>query len=90
MRRFICSACGTVFYSRKNTVFYGLRTNPEKITQALDLSTKGLSINKIAEVVQVCPVTVRKLIGKAASHCEKVNELTLTGVETEKVEMDRL
>jgi transposase len=56
----------------------------------LDLSTKGLSVNKIAEVVEVCPVTIRKWTGKAASHCEKVNESTLTGVETEKVEMDEL
>jgi transposase-like protein len=60
VRKFICSACETVFSSRKNTVFYGLRTSPEKITLALDLSTKGLSANKIAEVVKVCPVTVRK------------------------------
>jgi len=52
VRKFICSACGTVFCSRKNTVFYGLRTSPEKITLALDLSTKGLSVNKIAEVVK--------------------------------------
>jgi len=74
VRKFICSACGTVFCSRKNTVFYGLRTSPEKITLALDLSTKGLSVNKIAEVVKVCPVTVRKWTGKAASHCEKVND----------------
>jgi hypothetical protein len=51
----------------------------------LDLSTKGLSVNKIAEVVKVCPETVRKWTGKAASHCEKVNESTLTGVETEKL-----
>lgn len=64
VRKFICSACGLVFCSRKNTVFYGLRTSPEKITLALDLSTKGLSVNKIAEVVKVCPVTVRKWTGK--------------------------
>jgi transposase-like protein len=90
VRKFICSSCGIVFCSRKNTVFYGLRTNPEKIALALDLSTKGLSVNKIAEVVKVCPVTVRKWTGKAAGHCEKVNESTLTGVETAKVEMDEL
>jgi transposase-like protein len=90
VRKFVCSACGIVFCSRKNTVFYGLRTSQERITLALDLSTKGLSVNKIAEVVKVCPATVRKWTGKAASHCAKVNESTLTGVETEKVEMDEL
>jgi transposase-like protein len=90
VRKFICSTCGKVFCSRKNTVFYGLRTSPDRIALALDLSTKGLSVNKIAEVVKVCPVTVRKWTGKAASHCKKVNESTLTGVETEKVEMDEL
>ena len=90
VRKFVCSTCGTVFCSRTNTVFYGLRTSPDKIELAIDLSTKGLSVNKIAEIVKVCPATVRKWIGRAASHCEKVNESILTGLETEKVEMDEL
>jgi uncharacterized protein YjcR len=52
--------------------------------------TKGMSIQGIADVLKSKPSTVRSWISRASDHCEKVNEVVLKDVETQKVEMDEL
>jgi len=90
IRKYICHSCGRVFCDRTNTAFYDLRTDEEKIQQALKMSMRGMSVLGIAEVLSVKPSTVSSWISRAADHCEKVNEVVLKEVETPKVEMDEL
>lgn len=87
-RKFICHTCGNTFCDRTNTPFYDLRTNEEKIDMALKMATSGMSISKIAEILEVKPITVSTWISRAGDHCNKVDEVILKDVETPKVEMD--
>jgi transposase-like protein len=90
IRKYICHACGTRFCDRTNTAFYDLRTSEEKVRLALEMVTKGMSIQGIADVLKSKSSTVRGWISKASDHCEKVNKVILRDVETPKVEMDEL
>jgi transposase-like protein len=90
VRKYICHTCGTRFCDRTNTAFYDLRTNEDKVQLALKMVTKGMSIQGIADVLKSKPSTVRSWISRASDHCEKVNEVVLKDVETQKVEMDEL
>ena len=90
VRKYICHSCGRVFCDRTNTAFYDLRTSEETVQLALKMAMKGMSVLGIAEVLNVKPVTVSSWISRAADHCEKVNEVVLSDVETPKVEMDEL
>lgn len=90
VRKYICHTCGTRFCDRTNTAFYDLRTSEDKVQLALKMVTKGMSIQGIADVLKSKPSTVRSWISRASDHCEKVNEVVLKDVETQKVEMDEL
>ena len=50
--------------------------------------TSGMSISKVAEVLEVKPITVSTWVSRAGVHCSKVDEIVLKNVETPKVEMD--
>lgn len=40
-RRFLCLVCGHTFAASKGTIFYGLRTLPEKVVLVLSLLGHG-------------------------------------------------
>jgi transposase-like protein len=90
VRKYICHTCGTRFCDRTNTAFYDLRTSEDKVRLALEMVTKGMSIQGIADVLKLKPSTVIGWISRAADHCGKVNQVVLKDVETPKVEMDEL
>jgi transposase-like protein len=75
IRKYICHTCGTRFCDRTNTAFYDLRTNDEKVQQALKMAMRGMSVIGIAEILEVKPSTVRFWISRAANHSKKVNEV---------------
>ena len=87
-RKFICHTCGTTFCDRTNTPLYDLRTNEERIETAIKMITSGMSISKVAEVLEVKPITVSTWVSRAGDHCKKVDEIVLKNIETPKVEMD--
>jgi transposase-like protein len=90
IRRYLCRSCGRAFCDRTNTVYYGLHTNEDKVDLALKMSIKGMSIEGIADVLEVQPVTVSSWISRAAEQCEKVNESKMKNLDIPKVEMDEI
>jgi len=90
VRKYVCHTCGTRFCDRTNTAFYDLRTSEDKVRLALEMVTKGMSIQGTADVLKLKPSTVSGWILRASDHCEKVNKVILKDVETPKVEMDEL
>ena len=90
IRRYLCRSCGRAFCDRTNTFYYGLHTNEDKIDLALKLSIRGMSIEGIADVLEVQPVTVSKWLARAAEQCEKVNEAKMKNLDLPKVEMDEM
>ena len=90
IRRYLCRSCGRAFCDRTNTVYYSLHTNEDKVDLALKMLIRGMSIEGIADVLEVQPVTVRNWLARAAEQCEKVNEAKMTDLDLPKIEMDEM
>jgi transposase-like protein len=90
VRKYLCNSCGKMYCDRSNTAFYDLRTSRDKVVQALEMSMGGMSLRRIGEILKVKPETVSKWISRAADHSQKVDEVVMSEVSTEKVEMDEL
>ncbi len=54
------------------------------------MAIKGMSIQAIADVLEVQPATVSNWLFRAAKQCEKVNEDLMKDLNISKVEMDEL
>jgi len=90
VRKYICRECGRVFCERTNTFFYNLRKDEFIIQLALKMAMKGMSVEAIADVLEVQPVTVNNWLFRAAKQCELVNEELMKDLNVSKVEMDEL
>ncbi len=90
VRKYICRECGRVFNDRINTYFYNLRKDESVIELALKMSMKGMSIEGIANVLEVQPVTVSNWLFRAAKQCDIVNEDKMNDLNISRVEMDEL
>jgi transposase-like protein len=58
VRKYICRQCGRVFNDRTDTFFNNLRKDEFIIQLALKMAMRGMSIEGIADVLEVQPVTV--------------------------------
>jgi transposase-like protein len=74
VRKYICRECGRVFCERANAFFYNHRKEEFIIQLALEMAMKGMSVEAIADVLEVQPVTVNNWLFCAAKQCELVNE----------------
>jgi transposase-like protein len=90
IRRYLCRSCGRAFCDRTNTFYYGLHTNEYKVDLALKMSIRGMSIEGIADVLEVQPVTVSNWLARAAEQCEKVNEAKMKNLDLPKIVMDEM
>ena len=90
VRKYICHECGRVFNDRTDTFFNNLRKDESVIQLALKMVIKGMSIEAIADVLEVGPATVSNWLFRAAKQCEKVNEDLMNDLNVSKVEMDEL
>ena len=90
VRKFKCKDCGTSFCARKNTAFFDLRSNNEKMLLALKMIVKGMSLRATAQVLDVHLDTVRAWLQRAAKHCEQVNLVLIRDLHVSKVELDEL
>jgi len=90
IRKYICRECGRVFNDRTNTFFYNLRKEEFIIQLALKMAMKGMSIEAVADILEIQPVTVSNWLFRAAKQCEFVNEELMKDLNVSKVEMDEL
>ena len=75
----------------EQTLFFNnLRKDESVIQLALKMVIKGMSIEAIADVLEVGPATVSNWLFRAAKQCEKVNEDLMKDLNVSKVEMDEL
>ncbi len=56
--KYICHECGKVFNDRTNTFFDNVRKDESVVILALKMAIKGMSIQSIAELLEVQPSTV--------------------------------
>lgn len=67
-----------------------MRKEESTVLLALKMSIKGLSIEAIADVLEVRPVTVRNWLARASKQCEKVHQEKMRNLDIAKIEMDEL
>ena len=89
-RRYRCCECGKAFCDHTGTFYHDLRKDGKTIELALQMSMKGMSIEAIADVLEVQPASVKRWLARAAEQCDKVNDTLMKNVEVSRVEMDEL
>ena len=86
----ICRSCGRSFSERTDTIFYDLRTDENKVLQALAMLAKGMSLRGTAEVLHTKLDTIRSWLHLAAEQSEKVSERLMKDFNITKAELDEL
>jgi transposase-like protein len=89
-RRYLCRHCGKAFCDHTDTFYHDLRKDEKTIEFTLKMSIKGMSIEAIADVLEVQPASVKRWLARADEQCDKVNENLMKNVEVPKIEMDEL
>ena len=59
-KRMRCKACKKTWVAYRNEIRYGLRSDPEKIDEALELFKQGLSIREMALKLKVSTSTIQR------------------------------
>jgi transposase-like protein len=90
IRKYICTACRSVFCERTNTVFYDLRTEKGTILLALKMVLKGMSLRLIAEVLEINLETLVRWLSRAADRSEEVNKVLSRDLSLSQMELDEL
>ena len=54
------------------------------------MSMKGMSIEAIADVLEIKPASVKRWLVRAAEQCDKVNDNMMKNLEVPKIEMDEI
>jgi len=90
IRKYICRECGRVFSDRTNTFFNNVRKDESVVKLALKMTIKGMSIQAIADILEVQPATVSNWLLRAAIQYEKANGDLMKDLNISKVEMDKL
>jgi transposase-like protein len=70
-RRYLCRECGKAFCDHTDTFFHDLRKDEKTIESALKMSMKGMSIQAIADVLEVQPASVKRWLSRATEQCAK-------------------
>ena len=72
--RCICDVCKRTFTTTKGTIFYRLRTEPEKVMKVITLLAYGCPIQAIVQTYGFDERTVRDWWQRSGEHCRKVHE----------------
>jgi transposase-like protein len=89
-RRYVCHHCGKVFNDNTGTFYHNLRKDEQAIDLALKMSMKGVSIEGIADVLEVQSASIKRWLARAAEQCDKVNDIMMKDLDVSKIEMDEL
>ncbi len=71
--RWRCDVCDTTFSGKKGTPFYGLKTDPQIVTQVITLLGYGCPLQAIVAAFGLDERTVAKWHKRAGEHCEGVH-----------------
>ncbi len=89
-RQLACHRCGVTFSENYGTPFYGIKSDREKVAQALKMVVERGSIRGAARAVGVDKDTIVDWIKKASLHSEAFAEYMLHDLRMTAVELDEL
>lgn len=72
--RFRCHTCGKTFASSKGTVFYRLKTDPQKVILVLTLLAYGCPLHAIVVAFGLDARTIANWQRKTGEHCKRLHE----------------
>jgi len=73
-QRYRCAECGQTFAATKGTIFYRLRTEPERVMLVLTLLSYGCPVPAIVAGFGFDERTVKDWWSKAGRHCQAVHQ----------------
>ncbi len=87
-RRYLCRHCSKVFNDHTDTFYHNLRKAEKTIDLALKMSMKGMSIEAIADVLEVESASLKRWLARAANQGNEVNDSMMKNMDVPKIEMD--
>jgi hypothetical protein len=89
-RIFKCSRCGESFSETRDTVFFDLRTEEEKVMMALKMLLVRVELTAIGFVLSVTELTLLDWLRRAALKAQEINEHLLREVRVTHVQLDEM
>lgn len=89
-RIFKCSSCGEAFSETRETVFFDLRTEEEKVIMALKMLLVRCELTAISFVLGVTEETVLLWLERAAMKADEINQHLLREVRVTQVQLDEM
>lgn len=85
-----CTSCGSTFSYRQGTMFYGLRTPEETVTQVVTLVAYGCPQSAVVKAFGFDERTVASWINRAGDHAEVFHHQQVTPLDLQQVQVDEV
>ena len=89
-RIFKCSSCAESFSETRETVFFDLRTEEEKVIMALKMLLVRCELTAISFVLGVTEETVLAWLDRAAAKADEINHHLVHEVRVTQVQLDEM
>jgi len=83
-----CNKCNRIFSVRKGTMFFGLRTDIEKIIKVLTLLSSGMGMNAVSKAECVTCDSIRDWLVLAARHVSQFSAYMQQNMQLTQVQID--
>ena len=87
---YLCRTCGKTFTETKGTFFYRLRTEREKILNALAMVAEQGGIRATSRVTGVDKDTIQRWVDRAGKHAEEVSAYMIVECHLSEAQLDEL
>ena len=85
-----CRTCGKRFAAAQASALFGLHLPAETIRQIIHHTSKGLSVRKIAILLEVDKDTVNRVLLRASEHCTNMLADLLASLEMNETQLNEL
>jgi len=89
-RRFYCHTCGRTFSFDKGTFFKTLRTDRQKLLDAVSMLVERNSLRAISRIKDCKPNSVLHWLDLAAQHLAAISDLLIHDLHLTQVQIDEL
>lgn len=89
-QRYQCTACRRTYSERTGSMFFGLRTDEDKVVQTLTALARGSRIGAAAQTQGLKEETVTKWLKRAGRHAEELEGVLFNGYDVGPSEIDGL
>lgn len=88
--RFYCTTCKTRFSAREGTLFYNLKTQPDKVLMALKALANHNSIRGAADILGVSTNTIMRWARRLGKRANQINKQLIKDLNLSQVQCDEL